>query len=499
VLPQASGAADLERGIRLTREGDFEAAVAALQSAVKLLSGTSASRDLARAHTYLGVAHLNMGQDAAARADFQAALKADPKLTLSSSEFPPKVTQAFAAARTAAGLPAATGPSIDHAPLKCLVEDLFPEVRAGVQSPASVQKSRVYFKAHQFPDWYYVEMETQQVPNYLGVLPKPLPGTAKVDYYVYALDGQLQTTQTAEYDPAVEKACRRDPAAAALQKDPRITLYGTREGQLPIPPGFDKAGIVAFVTVAGATVAGAALAGGSSTAAGAAASSAGSAGTAGGGGSAAGGSGAASGGGMSAGKIGLIVGGLAAAGLGVAAAAGGGGDEDPLATDNDGDGLSENAGDCNDADGQVNPNGVVNFANARFETTTSTCGEGSDEAPVSLVLLADAANNRCGTPLTINGASVVLTIEIANGTNNRPGQRFNIPSLAVSPTTVAAGSRATIRLDPRLVCTNAPGEGGGAFNEFSAQLTVNTSAGTFTLQATNRHRVSFPFRIGGMR
>src|SRR5262245_52726145 len=112
VLPQAGGAAELEKGIRPTREGDYEAAVAALQGAAKQLDAAGSPTHLARAHTYLGVAHLNMGQDGAAREDFLAALKADPRLSLSSSEFPPKVTQAFAAARSAAGLPAQAEPPV---------------------------------------------------------------------------------------------------------------------------------------------------------------------------------------------------------------------------------------------------------------------------------------------------------------------------------------------------------------------------------------------------
>jgi hypothetical protein len=473
VLPQATGTADLEKGIRLTREGDFDAAVAALQSAIKQLGAPAAAKDLARAYTYLGVAHLNMGQDAAARADFQAALKADPKLTLSSSEFPPKVTQAFASARSAAGLPAATGPSIDHSPLKCLEENLFPEVRAAVQSPANVQKSRVYFKAHQFPDWYYVEMATDQVPNYLGTLPKPLQGTAKVDYYVYALDGQLQTTQTSEYDPDVTKTCRRD-AAAGKPKEPAITLYGTKEGQAAIPPGFDKAGIVAFVTVAGAMVAGAALAGGSAAAAGAA--GAGSAA------SAAGAGAGAAGGGMSGTTIALIAGGVAAAGLGVAAAAGGGGEEDPRAVDNDGDGASENAGDCNDANPNVRPGGTVGFTVQPAFTGNVACNAQATQPQTYTV-----ANNSCNT-VTVNSLS--FTTRRINGncsTNNEPR---NLPLAATS---VAPGATTVVRTgpangNPGLCCPSRNCNPGLCNVEFSFAL--STSAGSFTANAS--YTINYP-------
>lgn len=167
--------------------------------------------------------------------------------------------------------------------------------------------------------------------------------------------------------------------------------------------------------------------------------------------------------------------------------------------DNDGDGLSENAGDCNDADAQINPTGAINFTNARFEDTTSTCPDGAQNAPTNFTILVDGANNRCGTTVTITTASVEFTVEIANKTNNRKGQRFNVENLTAVPSTLASGARATIRVDPRLVCTNPRGQSGGAFNEFSARVTLTTSAGNFTQQTTNRHRTAFPFGFGGLR
>ena len=196
--------------------------------------------------------------------------------------------------------------------------------------------------------------------------------------------------------------------------------------------------------------------------------------------------------------IGLIAGGVAAAGIGVAAAAGGGGSDtpDPLTTDDDRDGVSENAGDCNDGNPQVNPSGTIDFTNARFEDTSSVCPDGANDAPTNFTVLVDGVNNRCGTTVTITSASVQFVVQIANRTNNRPGQRINVGNLTPSPATVGSGVSATVRVDPRLVCTNPRGPSGGAFNEFSANVTLNTSAGNFTLATTNRHRTSFPVGWG---
>jgi len=163
---------------------------------------------------------------------------------------------------SAATLPRGTpqAPAIGHSPLKCIEEDEHPHVRAAI-APGPVERRRVYFKAHQYPDWYYIEMEEAELPNHLGILPKPLPGTSQVDYYLYALDAQLQTAQSPEYGPDVERTCRRDPGAWLPPRltSPSITVYGTAAGQRPIPPGFAATGIVAFVSAAGETLSGESL------------------------------------------------------------------------------------------------------------------------------------------------------------------------------------------------------------------------------------------------
>jgi hypothetical protein len=231
---------------------------------------------------------------------------------------------------------------IEHTPIACLEPSLFPEVGAGITSRASVQHSRVYFKAHQYPDWYYVQMAAAEMPKYQALLPRPLPGTQRVDYYIYAVDSQVQISRTDEYDPEVAKKTCQRVRGVGTTRVPRITLHGTREGQPAVPPGFDKEGIVAFVTVAGLTLSGSALTGSGGTAV-------------------AGASGGTGGGGLSTGAILGLTGGAVAAGT-VGAVALRKEDQhkqDPLEVDDDGDGLSENQGDCNDGNRDVRPGGAV--------------------------------------------------------------------------------------------------------------------------------------------
>ena len=198
-------------------------------------------------------------------------------------------------------------PDIAHDPLACVVDEQNPEIAAGVTSPAEVKRSRVYFKAHQHPDWYYIDMKALEIPDYLALLPQPLPGTKQIDYYVHALDTTLQTAQTPQYEPTVtrDESCKRRPAKATPGMQDEIVVGGTTADQPPIPPGFSPKGIIAFVTVVGAMITGAALASGGAAAGVGVGASAG------------------AGGGLSALTIGLIAAGAAGA-VGVAVAAGGG-------------------------------------------------------------------------------------------------------------------------------------------------------------------------------
>ncbi len=147
--------------------------------------------------------------------------------------------------------PPGAQPLIGHDPLECIKVDTFPQVGARITSSLGVARTRVYFKAHQHPDWYFVDMKVSEALGFLAVLPKPLPETRQLDYYVYALDTQFQTAQTSEFGPeVVEQTCRRD-AGLLVPPDGGLVIGGTKAGQGPVPPGFSPNGIAAFVTAAG--------------------------------------------------------------------------------------------------------------------------------------------------------------------------------------------------------------------------------------------------------
>jgi tetratricopeptide (TPR) repeat protein len=99
--PSASTDPDLQTGIRLFNEGDFQAAVISLDRAVERLKPDVASRrnELAEAFVYKGAALVGLAQEEPAKAAFREALRYDPKRRLSEVVFSRRVVRVFEAAR----------------------------------------------------------------------------------------------------------------------------------------------------------------------------------------------------------------------------------------------------------------------------------------------------------------------------------------------------------------------------------------------------------------
>jgi PKD repeat protein len=143
---------------------------------------------------------------------------------------------------------------IQHDPLACVTTSAAPLVDATITPDRELSKSFVYFRAAGTEDFYYVAMAGTP-PSVEGVLPRPLPETKNIEYYVRATDLSRLSKKTPEYMPPVvdDNVCRTrgKPVAAS---GAGLTVGLTREGQSPVPPGFDKRDIAFVVLFSGAVV-----------------------------------------------------------------------------------------------------------------------------------------------------------------------------------------------------------------------------------------------------
>ena len=156
---------------------------------------------------------------------------------------------------------------IAHDPLACMTPILAPEVDAGVTPETDYEKGYVYFRAAGTDDYYYVKMEGPPA-TLAGVLPRPLPDTKAVDYFLRAYDLRQASKRKGDWTPPVvpgttckAKGVVVGPSGAGL------TVGLTRQGQNPQPPGFNKKDIAKVILVTGAivTLAEALKSGGAST------------------------------------------------------------------------------------------------------------------------------------------------------------------------------------------------------------------------------------------
>jgi hypothetical protein len=351
--------------------------------------------------------------------------------------------------------PAAAGAiAIDHRAAACLGADVYPRLEACLEPAAEVSRARVQFRAAGTSAWYYVDM-ARDGQCHRGTLPRPLPSTTAVEYYVEAVNRSFLETRTGVHRPRVVPA-RADCRNLATPSDlgsATVTVGTTVVGAPAQPPGFNASGLVAAAAVAAVSPPAPApprpvAAAPAGTAPPAEADEEG-------------------GGGFPT-RLAL---------LGVLAAGGGTAvylatrPPDPETIDDDGDGFSEKQGDCNDRDQDIKPGGGFDF---RIEFAYG---------PNSIVACSARNAAQQNYRVTNNGCDTLVVENLSfSQTVSAPCTGSGGTTLALSATRVAPGETVTVRQGaapgtvapiccPSYPCSQAP-------CVFNIQYTINTSAGS---------------------
>jgi len=149
-------------------------------------------------------------------------------------------------------------PRIDHAPMVCVASNRFAELTAQIRPAEEIRAARVYFRALQYAEYYYVDM-LREAEGFRAILPMPGPDTTKIVYYIEAVTQTFNSTRTAEILPDVltEEDCskKRPKGAYFPGNDPGIVVGATSAGAA-IPPGFLITGIAGTITAGGVLSAG---------------------------------------------------------------------------------------------------------------------------------------------------------------------------------------------------------------------------------------------------
>jgi hypothetical protein len=119
-----------------------------------------------------------------------------------------------------------------------------------------------------------------------------------------------------------------------------------------------------------------------------------------------------------------------------------------------------------------------------------TCPAGANNAPYDLHVTADA-DNPTSQSVEVRSVSAVMVVAAIQGDwQQKVGSEYDAGQVQFSPKTIGAGSKAKLQATIPSACTNGPHPATGAdYGDYTVKLTVTTSAGTFKLTSTNKHRI----------
>jgi hypothetical protein len=129
------------------------------------------------------------------------------------------------------------------------------------------------------------------------------------------------------------------------------------------------------------------------------------------------------------------------------------------------------------------------LSNARADLNHA-CASAVNNAPYDLHVTVEMHNGKSSS-VSITGVSAVMTLSaVHGGWLQQVGYQYEAQNLAFAPDRVGAGSTATLRVTVPSACTNqSPNGGPVSYADYSIALTVITSAGTFKIGSSNKHRI----------
>jgi hypothetical protein len=248
-------------------KGEFEARVAPGQYA--LATENRAGLVVGKAPSFVPVV---AGRVASARIDLlalPAAVLQDASAGAPASQAPPGQPAAPApdlpavpAQEPPATAPPTSGAAINFDAVTCFVAGEFPLLDAGIEPTPNVARARVYFRAAQGTNFYYVEM-TQDVGRFFGKLPRPKVEASPITYYLQATTTEFEESQTPEIEAIVveNKDDCGDRKVAAFGPPGEVTVFSAATGASIAPAGFAAGGAAIAAGTIAAIAGGAAAAG----------------------------------------------------------------------------------------------------------------------------------------------------------------------------------------------------------------------------------------------
>ncbi len=148
-------------------------------------------------------------------------------------------------------LPAfADKPVIDHQPVVCSLSKEHPRVCALAADDGAVRKVDVFFRAQGQKAFYRSEMAWDAI-RYCATLPVPERSVRVVEYYIRAIDDEIQLERTIDFQIAVDpnQSCEYPVIDRDPERTSGLVVYATVAKQGKKIRGFERDSIARFVPV----------------------------------------------------------------------------------------------------------------------------------------------------------------------------------------------------------------------------------------------------------
>jgi hypothetical protein len=125
--------------------------------------------------------------------------------------------------------------------------------------------------------------------------------------------------------------------------------------------------------------------------------------------------------------------------------------------------------------------------------SSHTCTAGSIQAAYDLQGTVPANNGTSQTVMVRSADAVMIVVAVHGPWRQALGSRYDAGQVTFSPTGIGAGSNTTLKVTIPSACTNGAHTGvNTSYADYSVELTIVTTAGTFKLTSRNRHRILAP-------
>jgi hypothetical protein len=101
------------------------------------------------------------------------------------------------------------------------------------------------------------------------------------------------------------------------------------------------------------------------------------------------------------------------------------------------------------------------------------------------------AHNGTAQRVNVTAVTAVMTLAAVNGGwLQKVGDKFDAGNVTYAPTSVDAGSSTSLSVTIPSACTGRADKSPPAWGDYLVTFTMKTSAGSFTLDSQNRHRIT---------